>query len=74
MPWAGTDHGKSSFVNNFRGVSTQWRLEDFTPLDTLIDGDKVAVFGRFTPRSTTLGDLSLRRAGQDRRRQDPYLN
>ncbi|KRD07846.1 hypothetical protein ASE48_10495 [Mycobacterium sp. Root265] len=54
MPWAGTNHGKSAFVDNFRGVSTQWRLEDFTPLDTLVDGDKVALFGRFTLRSVTL--------------------
>lgn len=55
MPWAGTNRGKSAFVNNFRGVSRQWRLEDFTPLDTLVDGDKVALFGRFTLRSVTLG-------------------
>jgi uncharacterized protein len=55
MPWAGTKHGKAAFVENFRGVRKQWTLQEFTPLETLIDGENVALFGRFTLKSVTLG-------------------
>jgi hypothetical protein len=45
MPWAGTKHGKAAFVENFRGVRKQWTLEEFKTLETLVDGEKVALFG-----------------------------
>ncbi len=55
MPWAGTKRGRAAFVDNFLNISKQWTLEEFTPLETLVDGEKVALFGRFTLKSRTLG-------------------
>lgn len=57
MPWAGTSHGREVFAKNFKGVSKHWALVDFKPLESLVDGDKVALFGSFTLRSRTL-DIS----------------
>lgn len=58
MPWAGTKHGREAFVANFLGVAAQWTLEGFEMLDTLTDGDRVALFGSFTLRSRTLGQAT----------------
>jgi hypothetical protein len=55
MPWAGTKHGKSAFVDNFTGVTTRWTPEAFTITDTIEQDERVALFGQFTLRSVTLG-------------------
>jgi ketosteroid isomerase-like protein len=55
MPWAGTKHGRSAFIDNFTGVTTRWTREAFTITDTVEQNDKVALFGQFSLRSVTLG-------------------
>ncbi|MCW2983755.1 MAG: hypothetical protein JWR63_1325 [Conexibacter sp.] len=58
MPWAGTKQGRQAFIGNFLGVAAQWWLEGFEVTDTLVDGDRVALFGSFTLRSRTLGQAA----------------
>lgn len=55
MPWAGTSHGRQAFVDNFTGVTHHWAPEAFEVMDTVSEGERVALFGRFTLRSKTLG-------------------
>ena len=57
MPWAGTKHGKSAFVENFNGVTTRWNNEAFEITETLEDGDKVVMLGKFTQRSVKLDEV-----------------
>ena len=54
MPWAGTKRGREAFVENFRGVTTRWKVDAFEMGDILADEDRVAIFGSFTLRSVTL--------------------
>jgi uncharacterized protein len=54
MPWAGTKHGEQVFASNFRGVTTCWTNDAFEIRETIEEGEKVALFGSFTLRSTVL--------------------
>ena len=58
MPWAGIQHGASVFVDNFKGVSKRWTNDSFEVTETIEQDDKVAIFGRFTLRSVTLGQAA----------------
>ena len=56
MPWAGTSHGgPEAVVATYTRVARYWANEGFEVEDVIESGDKVAMFGRFTYRSTTLG-------------------
>ena len=56
MPWAGTSHdGPQAVVATYEQVGRYWSNEEFAIEDELETGDRAAVFGRFTYRSTTLG-------------------
>jgi len=54
LPWTGTNHGAASFTEALGRMFTYWELVSFEPTDFLEEGDKVAVFGKFTYRSRTV--------------------
>ena len=56
MPWAGTATGPAAVRQTYARVGRYWHNEGFAIEDVLeSDGGTVAVFGRFTYRSATLG-------------------
>ena len=55
MPWAGTSHGPRAVLGTYGRVGRFWCNEGFEVEHLFGSGDLVAVFGRFTYRSTTLG-------------------
>jgi hypothetical protein len=55
MPWAGTGKGPQAFIDTFRRVGQFWQILAFSPEELFGAGENVAVFGRFTYRSTTQG-------------------
>ena len=55
MPWAGTRTGPDAVLDTYTRVNRFWRNEAFTVDELFGEGDSVAVFGRFTYRSVTLG-------------------
>jgi uncharacterized protein len=54
MPWCGTGHGVDAIIKTFDDVARFWNVDSFTPEDVFGEGDKVAVFGKFTYTSTKL--------------------
>jgi ketosteroid isomerase-like protein len=54
MPWCGTGHGVDAVIKTFDDVARFWNVDSFTPEDIFGEGDRVAVFGRFTYTSTRL--------------------
>lgn len=55
MPWAGTSKGgPEAVVGTYARVGRYWSNEGFEVEDVIEGADSVAVFGRFTYRSTTL--------------------
>jgi uncharacterized protein len=54
MPWCGTGQGADAVIKTFADVGRFWNVDSFTPEDVFGEGDKVAVFGRFTYTSTKL--------------------
>ena len=55
MPWTGTRTGPEAVLDTYTRVGRYWRSEAFEIEELFGDGGNVAVFGRFTYRSTTLG-------------------
>ena len=55
MPWAGTQIGPDALLSTYTRVGRYWANEGFEVEDIFGAGEAVAVFGRFTYRSTTLG-------------------
>ncbi len=55
MPWAGTRTGPDAVLDTYTQVRRYWSSEAFEIDELVGDGGTVAVFGRFTYRSTTLG-------------------
>lgn len=55
LPWAGTSHGPDAFVGNLSEMFRRWQNEQFEVTSMFGEGEDVAVFGRFTYRSNTLG-------------------
>lgn len=54
MPWCGTSHGVDAIIKIFDDVGRFWNVDSFTPEDIFGEGDKVAVFERFTYTSTKM--------------------
>ncbi|MFD2238123.1 nuclear transport factor 2 family protein [Aureimonas populi] len=57
LPWAGTDQGPKAYSGTFLRVADYWNIEDFTVTDQIASGEDVAIFGKFTYRSVTLGHV-----------------
>ena len=55
MPWTGTGTGPDAVLDTYTRVSRYWRSEAFEIGELFGEGENVAVFGRFTDRSVTLG-------------------
>ena len=55
MPWAGTRTGPEAVLDTYTRVSQFWRSEAFEIGELFGEGESVAVFGRFTYRSVTMG-------------------
>ena len=55
MPWAGTRRGPEAVLDTYGQVGRFWHSEAFTIEELFGAGENVAVFGRFTYRSATLG-------------------
>ena len=55
MPWAGTAKGPQAVVDTYTRVGQYWESKDFQIEDIVESEGNVAVFGRFTYRSKTLG-------------------
>ena len=55
MPWAGTRTGPDAVLDTYTKVNRFWRSEAFTIDELFGEGGSVAVFGRFTYCSVTLG-------------------
>jgi hypothetical protein len=54
MPWCGTSYGPQNIVETFVDVGRFWKVEAFRKEAMFTDGENVAVFGRFTYKSTVL--------------------
>ena len=57
MPWAGTRSGPQAVLDTYTRVGRFWRSEAFEVGELFGEGENVAVFGRFTYRSVTLGKV-----------------
>lgn len=57
LPWTGTSKGPKAYSYTFLQVANYWKIEDFTITDTVASGENVALFGRFTYRSVTVGHV-----------------
>lgn len=59
MPWCGShpNAGPDAIVETFKRVQAFWAVEDFQTDATFGEGEHVAVFGRFTYRSTIVGKV-----------------
>lgn len=55
MPWAGTGKGPQIVMDTYRQVGEYWKNEGLEVTDSLESNDSVAIFGRFTYRSVTIG-------------------
>ena len=55
LPWAGTSHGPDAFIGNLSEMFRRWQNENFEVTSMFESGEDVAVFGRFTYRSNSLG-------------------
>ena len=55
MPWTGTRTGPEAVLDTYTRVSRFWNSEAFDVGELFGEGENVAVFGRFTYRSATLG-------------------
>ena len=55
MPWAGTRTGPDAVLDTYTRVGRFWRSEAFEIGELFGEGENVAVFGRFTYRSVTMG-------------------
>ena len=55
MPWAGTSTGPEAVLSTYTAVAERWENQAFD-IDTIFGAEEnVAVFGRFTYQSRTLG-------------------
>ena len=54
MPWTGTQTGPEAIVSTYDRVGRYWKNEGFEIENIFESGENVAVFGRFTYRSTTV--------------------
>ena len=54
MPWAGTSHGPTAFLDNLSTMFTRWENQAFNVTTMFASGENVAVFGDFRYRSHSL--------------------
>ena len=57
MPWCGTSRGAEAIVQTFVDVRRHWDVVSFDMGTIFGEGDNVAVFGRFTYRSTVMAKV-----------------
>ena len=57
MPWTGTRTGPEAVLDTYTRVNRYWHSEAFEIGELFGEGENVAVFGRFTYRSVTLGKV-----------------
>lgn len=57
LPWTGSRNGPQAYSYTFLRVANYWNIEDFTVTDTIASGENVAIFGKFTYRSVTVGHV-----------------
>lgn len=57
MPWTGTRTGPDAVLDTYTRVNRYWHSEAFEIGELFGEGENVAVFGRFTYRSVTLGKV-----------------
>src|SRR5579862_3661898 len=55
MPWAGTHKGPQALPEVFGAIQRFWRTLDFKVTDAIEQGNRVALFGSFTYKSTVTG-------------------
>ena len=55
MPWAGTSQGPDAVLSTYTTVAECWESQAFDIETIFGTEEKVAVFGRFTYKSKTLG-------------------
>jgi ketosteroid isomerase-like protein len=55
LPWTGTSKGPQAFIDTFSRIAKWWTIENVALTDLFGEGENVAVFGRFTYRSVSLG-------------------
>jgi ketosteroid isomerase-like protein len=55
MPWTGTRTGPEAILDTYTRVNRFWNSEAFEVGELFGEGENVAVFGRFSYRSVTLG-------------------
>ena len=57
MPWAGTFKGPEAILSTYTTVAERWESQAFD-IETIFGaGEEVAVFGRFTCKSKTIGKI-----------------
>lgn len=57
LPWTGTNKGPKAYSGTFMKVANYWTIEDFAITDKIASGEDVAIFGKFTYRSVTVGQV-----------------
>ena len=57
LPWTGTNKGPKAYSSVFMQVGSYWKIEGFAITDKIASGEDVAIFGRFTYRSVTVGHV-----------------
>ncbi len=57
MPWAGTSKGPEAILSTYTTVAERWESQAFDIETILGTEEEVAVFGRFTYKSKTLGKI-----------------
>ena len=57
LPWTGTNTGPAAYSNVFMQVGNYWEIQDFSITDKISYGEDVAIFGKFTYRSVSVGDV-----------------
>lgn len=59
MPWVGTARGPQAFLDAFTQVFQFWENQGFEIKELFGTGENVAVFGKFTYKSNTLGKVAV---------------
>ena len=55
MPWTGTHKGPQALPDVFAAIQRFWKTLDFKVIDTIEQGNRVALFGTFTYKSIATG-------------------
>ena len=55
MPWTGTHKGPEALAEVFEAIGRYWKTLNFQITDAIEQGNRVALFGSFTYKSTVTG-------------------